>query len=241
MNLLWQALSRHGFRVIAFDLRAHGASSGTLHLKTADMVGDIAAVIDFFRLQQVLVVGHAFGACLAFQYMLRYPDARQHVQSIVSLAGFVGSELHLVGHRGLTRRLLEWGVLQRLLRNRLYAWGYVSPLFGHKITPSLVRAYLDILLKRPLQRLKEPLRELAQTDLYSRLHQITVPVQVVCSRTDACTHPIHAVQLARQLPLADLTWIEDGSGNMLVWECPEQIANLVRHMEQRLHADALAS
>ncbi|KAG9156958.1 hypothetical protein Leryth_009011 [Lithospermum erythrorhizon] len=79
-------LSSKGFRAIAPDLRGYGdtdapasASSYTyLHI-----VGDIVALIDSLGLEQVFLVGHDFGAIIAWQLCLFRPD---RVKALVNLS-----------------------------------------------------------------------------------------------------------------------------------------------------------
>ncbi|GAA0184996.1 hydrolase [Lithospermum erythrorhizon] len=79
-------LSSKGFRAIAPDLRGYGdtdapasASSYTyLHI-----VGDIVALIDSLGLEQVFLVGHDFGAIIAWQLCLFRPD---RVKAFINLS-----------------------------------------------------------------------------------------------------------------------------------------------------------
>jgi pimeloyl-ACP methyl ester carboxylesterase len=58
-----------------YDLRGHGASgvppSG---YTTADMAGDLAALLDYLEVRRAHVVGHSFGGAVALHYALLYPE-----------------------------------------------------------------------------------------------------------------------------------------------------------------------
>ena len=233
---LWDALAARGYRVIAVDLRDHGRSPGQGPLSLDRLTADVAAVVAHYDLRDTLLVGHSLGALLALRYLVTYPEAQDRVTGVLSVAGFAGGQLRgLPGHHW-EHKLLKWGILSRLLRHRLYAWSYATPLFGDRINAAWVRAYLDLLLARPLRRLHPLLRELTRTDLYPQLGHIHVPVMVTCSRDDQRTRPLHAVRLARHLPSATLAWVEDGSGNMLIWECPQRLAEMVRLLDHQTQA-----
>ncbi|RMG72622.1 MAG: alpha/beta hydrolase [Bacteroidetes bacterium] len=231
MGPLWEVLAAQGYRLIAMDLRAHGQSTGhQLDLDT--LTADLAAVVRHYDLQDALIVGHSLGALIAMRYLIQVPEAQSRIAGLLSVAGFAGGQLRGLPGHSWERKLLQWGILSRLLRHRLYAWSYATPLFGHRINAIWVRAYLELLLSRPLRRLHPLLHELARTDMYPELSRIKTPVVVTCSRQDQRTRPLHAVRLARYLPNSQLHWIDDGSGNMLVWECPQRLANLVRSLDR---------
>lgn len=232
MGPLWAALAARGYRVIALDWRGHGSSPAAGPLTLDQFTADLAAVVAHYDLRDALLVGHSLGALLALRY-LTTEGAQDRIGGLLSVAGFAGGQLRGLPGRQWERQLLKWNILPRLLRHRLYAWSYATPLFGDRINPTWVRAYLELLLARPLRRLHPLLHELAQTDLYPQLDRVKIPVTVTCSRQDQRTRPLHAVRLARHLPAATLQWIEDGSGNMLIWECPQRLAEMVRALDQQ--------
>jgi len=85
---VWAQQSRyfahHGFRVLAVDLPAHGASEGPA-LQTIDEMADwIAALLDQLHIKQASLVGHSMGSLIALACSYRHP------QRVTSLA-LVGS------------------------------------------------------------------------------------------------------------------------------------------------------
>lgn len=67
------ALASAGRQAIALDLRGHGASSWTREYSLDLMVGDVLNVLDHRRLEQVDLVGHSMGGCVAMLAAGRYP------------------------------------------------------------------------------------------------------------------------------------------------------------------------
>ena len=62
-------------RVIALDLRGHGASEGEPISHWREMVDDVTAVFDQLRLRRAVGVGHSMGAHVLVQVAAEMPDA----------------------------------------------------------------------------------------------------------------------------------------------------------------------
>ncbi|KAL6622343.1 hypothetical protein ACP70R_032222 [Stipagrostis hirtigluma subsp. patula] len=79
------ALAARGFRALAPDLRGYGDSSAPADpaaYTIFHIVGDIVALLDHLRLPKVLVVGHDWGAQVAWHLCLFRPD---RVRAVVAL------------------------------------------------------------------------------------------------------------------------------------------------------------
>jgi len=102
------ALAGNGFRVIAPDLRGHGGSDRPADVASYRMpllLADINAVLDHFRVARTAVVGHDWGAALAWNLAFRHPDRveRMGVLSVGHPAAGIRA--------GLTQRQLSWYML----------------------------------------------------------------------------------------------------------------------------------
>jgi len=80
-SMLWRrqirALSQAGFRVLAPDLRGFGQSSRPADPSSYGMnalTGDVLTVMDYFGVGSASVVGHDWGAVLAWQLAMAAPD-----------------------------------------------------------------------------------------------------------------------------------------------------------------------
>ncbi|WVZ91499.1 hypothetical protein U9M48_037662 [Paspalum notatum var. saurae] len=79
------ALAARGFRALAPDLRGYGDSSAPADpaaYTIFHIVGDVVALLDHLRLTKVFVVGHDWGAQVAWHLCLFRPD---RVRAVVAL------------------------------------------------------------------------------------------------------------------------------------------------------------
>jgi pimeloyl-ACP methyl ester carboxylesterase len=85
----WQRLTpllqQSGMKVAAVDLPARGDATAAAHLRMADYVAALAAVVATFQ-EPVLVVAHSFGGMVATQFADENPAA---VAGVLYLAAFV--------------------------------------------------------------------------------------------------------------------------------------------------------
>lgn len=77
-------LSRHR-RVLAVDLRNHGASPHTASMDYQQMSEDLRALLDALGLDDAAIVGHSMGGKLAMAFALRYPR-RTRSLAVVDIA-----------------------------------------------------------------------------------------------------------------------------------------------------------
>jgi pimeloyl-ACP methyl ester carboxylesterase len=127
---LWRhqvpALTAAGFRVVAPDLRGFGASGRPADVAAyglANIVGDVLGVLDHLAIERAHVVGHDWGAAVAWAIAALFPDRVDH---LVALS---------VGHpsafraAGLAQREKSWymllfqfeGIAERWLSDDDYA------------------------------------------------------------------------------------------------------------------------
>ena len=102
-----EALAANGFHVIAPDLRGHGESDrpeDVAAYRMPTLHADILAVLEHFEVHRTAVVGHDWGAGIAWSFAMRHPDV---VDRLTVLS---------VGHPGagianITQRQLSWYML----------------------------------------------------------------------------------------------------------------------------------
>lgn len=74
---VWPALADAGYRVVVPDLRGYSPDArpeGVEHYRMPHLVGDVLAVLDHVGAAQAHLVGHDWGAAIAWQVAARHPD-----------------------------------------------------------------------------------------------------------------------------------------------------------------------
>lgn len=100
-----QALVEAGYRVVAPDLRGFGKSDrpeGVDQYAMVHSVGDVAGIMDALAIEQAVVVGHDFGASLAWVFTSFMPDR------VVKLATVSVGHPAAFAAAGLRQRQLSW-------------------------------------------------------------------------------------------------------------------------------------
>ncbi len=103
-----QALAANGYRVIAPDLRGHGSSDrpeAVAAYRMPLLIGDVLAVLAHFGIGRTSVVGHDWGAALAWSFTFRHPEMVERL-TVLSV-GHPGASIAA----GLTQRQLSWYML----------------------------------------------------------------------------------------------------------------------------------
>ena len=189
---VWPGLVDAGFHVVAPDQRGYSPDArpvGIEHYAMTHLVADAVAVLDSVGAQTAHVVGHDWGAAIAWQLAGRHPD-RVRTLTTVSVphpVAFVEALRSDLDQRARSRYMKDWAAPateQRLLD------GGLSELFG---IPSVDAAHY-------LERMRQPGAMTAALSYYRAqsiadldgLGPITAPTLHVWSDGDAALGPTAA-------------------------------------------------
>ena len=216
-------LAREGYRVIAYDARAHGESDPApdpAAYEYSDLAADAQRVLDEAGVERAVLIGHSMGAATAVRLALEAPE---RVAALVQITpAYAGSAY------ADDDALAYWDRLAAGL-----ASDGVDGFMSAFEPPSLPR-WRDTVLKFTRQRIERHLHpeELAHAlrivprsdafDGLDRLGEVEVPVLVVGSRDDADpNHPLAVAEdYARRLPQAELVVDQPGEAP-LAWRGTE--------------------
>ena len=82
---VWPALAEAGYRVVAPDLRGYSPGArpeGVESYRMALLVGDVVGLLDHLDLPQAHVVGHDWGAAIAWHLAARHPGRVQTLTTV---------------------------------------------------------------------------------------------------------------------------------------------------------------
>lgn len=234
MNLLWRQLAARGYQVITFDHRGHGESkAGTDGFSPEILARDLKQVLDFYNLKDCILVGHSAGAFLAMKYLLDHPEeSRTRVKGLVSLAGFGALSQGEKKQNRFPFSMIGSGVLQRILKTELYGWSFSAIAFGDRPAPSMLRAFMKVALKDEHKIIQSVWDQIGKQNLHDRLSDLSLPVTLVSSYCDRRIDPQASQLLAQYIPSATANCLEEPFGNMLVWEAPVKLAEIIRTFDR---------
>ncbi|MDP6555204.1 MAG: alpha/beta hydrolase [Pirellulaceae bacterium] len=115
------------FQVVAYDQRGYnksGQPEGVDNYKTEKLVADLIAVVDYFKREKAIIVGHDWGGMVAWTFAMTHPERTDRLVI-----------LNLPHPKGLMRELAN-NPQQRLAS--AYARAFQEPDAASKVTPEML-------------------------------------------------------------------------------------------------------
>jgi pimeloyl-ACP methyl ester carboxylesterase len=234
-NFVWEELQAKGFRVIAFDQRGHGRSTlGAEGIGSGPMADDLAAVLEHFGVEDGVLVGHSMGGFVTIRAVLDHPDLTRRLRGLVLFATWAGRVLDGAPQNRLQIPLLQYGVLQWLIRNRTIATLFGAAQCGKRPSPVMISVFMEFFNQHLDEHgpLLPIVRAFSREDRYPRLGEIAVPTAVVVGTADRTTPPNHSRRLAAGIPGARLVSVPD-AGHLLNWEAADSLIDVVESFPPR--------
>ena len=199
------------YRVVIPDLAGHGKSAPSGGpLSVGQVLTGLEAVMQQGPQDPAIIVGNSLGAWAALLY------ARQHPDRVARLVLVNGGAL--VGDRpdlSLTPKTREEATaLMTQLRDPS-----AEPIPGFVLDNVVREAQAG-----PIARLVQTAGEMGQYVLEGRLHEVTVPVDLLWGESDKLFSIAYARRMMAQLPAARLTTIP-GCGHVPQQECPSRFGS----------------
>jgi pimeloyl-ACP methyl ester carboxylesterase len=211
------------FRVLAPDLRGHGASPNPpgSHFSLSELEGDLAALLDAKGVPTAYVVGLSGGALLALRFALDRPD---RVKGLVLISGSAYTDAQTRSVVQRWRETLEkdgpdaFGL--RLLKDLYY--------------PDWIEAHLDY-----ADIVREAVRHqdwtaankwsdaMAKFDEKSRIATLRIPTLIVQAMDDQVVDASHGRILRQSIPGAQIRILPE-TGHMIPVERPTETVESVR-------------
>jgi pimeloyl-ACP methyl ester carboxylesterase len=210
-----KALERAGHRVIAYDARGHGRSSGGPHYDYATLAADLNAVMDASGVEEAVLAGASMGAHTAVRFALDQPE---RVRALVVITPAFDPDA--------TPDTARWDRLADGLANGGVE-GFLEA-YGPPAVPERWRETVERIIRRRMGEHEHPdaladaLRGVPRSrpfEAWDDLARIEVPALVVASQDDADPeHPLHiGERYATTMPAARLV-TESPGDSPLAWQ-----------------------
>ena len=232
-NILTGMLVERGYRVIAFDWRGHGQTTAGSDGITPEVVaGDFAALLDYFELEDAVLVGHSTGGYLSIAMLLTRPESAKRLRGLLLMASLAGDASVDAPQTKLQIPLITSGVMDRVVRNETLGLLFAASIWGPEPSPTALRVFLDDFASQDHSQLVPLLTRLSETSFYDRLHEIDLPTIVLCGEDDATTPRWHSETMAESIPDARVVWLPD-TGHAINWQRPEAVIEAVDELAGR--------
>jgi pimeloyl-ACP methyl ester carboxylesterase len=232
-----RALERSGHRVVTYDARGHGASTGAEDADAYDyddLVEDLRAVMDHRGIDRAVLVGASMGAHTAVRMALDHPERVAGL--VIATPAFDPDEDREAG-------LERWDALSEGLRTGGVD-GFVEA-YGDPQVPEQWKETIDKVLRQRLGAHEHPdavadaLHAVPRSrpfESWDELGEIAVPTVVVASRDEADPGHPYAIgeRYAEAIPDAELRSEEPGS-SPLAWQ-GSQLSKVISELAERAGA-----
>ena len=232
-----RSLERSGHRVVTYDARGHGASTGAEDPDAYDyddLVEDLRAVMDDRGIDRAVLVGASMGAHTAVRMALDHPERVSGL--VIATPAFDPEEDRDEG-------LKRWDALSDGLRSGGVD-GFVEA-YGDPQVPEQWKETIDKVLRQRLGAHEHPdavadaLHAVPRSrpfESWDELAEIAVPTVVVASRDEADPGHPYAIgeRYAEAIPGAELRSEEPGS-SPLAWQ-GGQLSKVISELAERAGA-----
>ncbi|ARP82837.1 hypothetical protein CAL12_19805 [Bordetella genomosp. 8] len=197
------------FRIVAVDLRGHGAADkpqdAAAYQHHSHWADDIAAVLEAKRLRRPVAVGWSMGGRVLRQYLMRHGDR--------ALGGvnFVGSRViedaRAVGPATPTAQRVAASTVSQEVEHTI---AFLDACYHRRPARSLYERALcyNAIVPVPVRRAAAAWHT-DPVETIQALRQVRVPVLVTQGTQDAVVLPEAARMIAEAIPHARISWYED--------------------------------
>ncbi len=240
---------KDAFRLIYYDQRGRGRSMENVHPEDVTLtsdVDDLDRVRQHFQLNQVVLLGHSWGAVLALEYALRHPTRVSHL-ILMNPAPASASDVAVFRSAYLERLGADMDRQRAIVASAAYQAGdpeAVTARYRIHFKPALNRAEdceklmsrmkaafirqgrEGIVKARAVEdQLMRDTWQVSGYDLIPKLRNLRIPTLVITGDHDFIPVEV-AEHIAHALPGAELVTIKD-CGHFAFLECAGEVRNAV--------------
>jgi pimeloyl-ACP methyl ester carboxylesterase len=203
------ALTRAGYRVIAFDRRGWGRTTSEAGAAPGTAADDLIALMDYLHVDRFHLVGTAAGGFVTFDTALSFPNRLRSIVVANSIGGVQDASFVELGRR---MRPAEFTAMPPELRE-------VSPSY-RAANPEGTRQWVELeKISRPAGP-AAPAQPLKNRITFAALEHIRVPVLLLTGDADMFAPPPVLKMFAEHIKQA-ATVVVPEAGHSTYWEQPE--------------------
>jgi pimeloyl-ACP methyl ester carboxylesterase len=214
----WSGLAlvlKRARRVIRYDLPGHGAATDAPVPATAQLVADLAELLDRLEVADAHVVGHSLGAVVAQRFALDHPARTRRLSLLAARASPSPLFATLADAMRCDAAIADisttrWFTPEQLARN-----GSAVQYARTRIQHTPVHAWADGLAR------------VAAADDLAELPRLVMPAEVVVGEDDHGAVPEHGRAIADAIPTASFHLVPRAR-SLLSLQYPEVVAPLLR-------------
>ena len=240
-----KALREQGLRVIAYDLRGHGASApaNRSDYSIPRFGEDLEAVLDACvpEGRRAVVAGHSLGAMSIASWAEEH-EVQRRVRAAALLNTGVGdliAEHLLLPLPGVAQAISRTIAVHGFLGSKAPLPRFSTPLssaairyiaFGPDASPAQVAFFERMLVTCPPDVRADVGMAMSEMDLHHALPRLTVPTIVMAGALDKLTPPSHARRIADMLPQLRRLTVLEGAGHMTPLERPDAVIDALAEL-----------
>ena len=213
------------FDCVVFDNRGMGLSGpAQMPFTTADMAGDVVALLDALEIESAHIVGISMGGMIAQELALAHPERIRSLTIGATYCGGPDGTLMADEDLRMLGAAMASGDREQVLRAM---WVInLSPDFRADESHYAAFHAMAIELQAPKDVIFQQMQACANHDTSARLGDVKVPTQVIHGTADRLLGVNNGAQIAALLSVEPQ--LLEGVGHMFWWEQPERSAALVR-------------
>jgi 3-oxoadipate enol-lactonase len=203
------------FRVVRYDKRGHGLTDApTPPYRVDDLAADVVGLLDHLKIGHALVCGISVGGLVAQALALNHPErvgALVLCDTGARIGTVVSWEQRIAAVRASGLQGLESAMMER----------WFSKEFRERRSVD-VRGYSNMLVRTTVDGYIGTCYALRDTDFRQTVARIKCRTLVLCGAQDIATPPELGRELARLIPGAEFSLIEN-AGHLSCIEQPEEV------------------
>ena len=211
---------KNNYHVISYDVRGHGESDKPDEITLDDHAEDLKALIDYFDLENPVVIGLSMGSYITLTAAEKYPS----LLSKIVLIGVRGE-----GHISLMEKAVEQNGGNSDIDLKQMGRLITKRVFPPDTTPEQMAEYFRG--NRGKTELTDSERivvykSLAQYDMMSDIHKVEIPALLIVGEYDGINPPEESVKVDDALSNSKLEIIKD-AGHIVFFEKKEEVISLI--------------